>query len=242
MPQDVSGDTLEENFELDGDFAGGSEEDEGVEKAVGEPGKSAKRKKSLQNLREKKRIKGNAITREESASIAHQSASQQAAFFCSLLKNSDFGAKLSSIEVNDCFKDNNFLALPVKQRNVEGAVDHMQRTHPESLEGRREEVSCASPAMAIVVPSSDRGSLVLSALKGAVVEEKVVKAFSSHPKVKKLLAKFLISDKALGCSVIVTTTSRLLKLIKNGEISAERMKIVVIDTFQDSKFRSCART
>ena len=37
---------------------------------------------------------------------------------------------------------------------------------------------------------------------------------------------------------VMTIISRLLKLIKNGEISAERMKVVVFDTFQDSKFRS----
>eukprot|EP00960_Hanusia_phi_P061128 764744-Hanusia_phi.AAC.2 len=213
--QDVSGDTLEENFDLDGDAAGDSDQDVEAGEVSGEVAgsRSGKRKKSLQQLKEKKRNKLNGVTREESASMAQQSASEQAAFFRSLLKHSDFGAKLSAIEVSDCFKDSNFLVLPPKLRDVEGAMEHMRRSHPESLEARQEDVGCASPAMAFLVPSSDRGASVLSALKDAVADDRIVKAFSSHPKVKKLLAKFLKSDRARSCSVIVATTSRYLRLV-----------------------------
>mmetsp|Transcript_26058 Transcript_26058/g.62162 ORF Transcript_26058/g.62162 Transcript_26058/m.62162 type:complete len:266 (-) Transcript_26058:36-833(-) len=226
-----------DDFVIDDIAAGASdgEENSGDEGGADDSGAAAagasKRKAKDEKLKKKKKAKKDAApSREDGASMTTLAPSAQAAMLLKFLKQSKVGAGMTDVEAGDIVRAELFVKPPKgSDADLASLPGRLRQLSPAGE--RRKDVA---PGIFVLVPSQERGKAVSDALKSL----DPIKAFGSHPKVKKLLIQFLASGKAAGARCIVGTAGRLAKLLEGGQMSPGGVQCVAIDMFRDAKERA----
>ncbi|KAJ1665418.1 Protein cms1 [Coemansia sp. RSA 1813] len=246
-------DALEDDFALDGDFAQDSVSDHsdvdvGVDADVAPEQSTNKRqrdhseardtedsgaaKKQKKKQRKKQNHRGDGETpRSTSKFTVPRGLDEQAAVWNKFMKKAYPG--IAQLELDDIAMQEKHVYRAEKEpkRDTGSYLEDLVRTAVPNTMGKSK-ITFGAPQVLVICSSALRVIDLVKRMR-PLTQRTVLKLFSKHIKIaehKKIL-------KSAPVDIAVGTPNRIHKLLQDGDLKANRLRLVVVDCWQDDKMR-----